>query len=53
MAGMTMSSIFWIFFALAGLALSVVLGLVLYKDVKQESASTKNYREIREEVKTG
>ena len=53
MTGMTMSSIFWIFFALAGLALAVVLGLVLYKDEKQESASRKNYRDIIEEGKTG
>jgi|WetSurMetagenome_2_1015567.scaffolds.fasta_scaffold108180_2 hypothetical protein len=53
MTGMTMSSIFGIFFALAGLALAVVLGLVLYKEEKQESASRKNYRDIIEEGKTG
>ena len=35
MTGMTMSPIFGIFFALVGLALAVVLGLVLYKDKKQ------------------
>jgi hypothetical protein len=53
MAGMTMSPIFGIFFALVGLALAVLLGLVLYKDKNQESVSRKNYQEIREEGKTG
>jgi hypothetical protein len=53
MPGISISPIFAIFFALAGLALAVVLGLVLYKDEKQESASIKNYQEIRAEGKTG
>jgi hypothetical protein len=38
---------------LAGLALAVVLGLVLYRDEKQGSESRKNYRDIIEEGKTG
>jgi hypothetical protein len=41
MTGMTMSPIFGIFFALAGLALAVMLGLVLYKDKNSEEASRK------------
>jgi hypothetical protein len=41
MTGMTMSPIFGIFFALVGLALAVVLGLVLYKDKKLEDVSRK------------
>jgi hypothetical protein len=52
MHGITMSPIFGIFFALAGVALAVLLGRVLYKDEKQESQSRKNYQEIREEGKT-
>ena len=40
MTGMTMSPIFGVFFALAGLALAVLAGLVLYKDKKPEEASS-------------
>ena len=53
MVGTTMSPIFGIFFILAGLALAVLLGLVLYKDKKQESESKKNYQKISEEGQTG
>jgi hypothetical protein len=41
MTGMTMSPIFGIFFALVGLGLAVMLGLVLYKDKNSEEASRK------------
>jgi hypothetical protein len=40
MTGTTISPIFGIFFAFAGLALAVMLGLVLYKDKKPEEASS-------------
>jgi hypothetical protein len=45
----TISPIFGIIFALAGLALAVVLGLVLYQDVKQETASVKESFNLHEE----
>ena len=51
MSGITMNPVFGVLFALAGLALAVVLGVVLYKDEKQESVSRKNYQKIREEGK--
>lgn len=47
MTGMTMSPIFGIFFTLAGLALAVLLGLVLYKDKKQEDVSRKESFKIQ------
>jgi hypothetical protein len=47
MTGMTMSPIFGIFFALVGLALAVVLGLVLYRDKKQENVSRKESFKIQ------
>lgn len=47
MPGMTMSPIFAIFFALAGLALAVLLGVILYKDEKQEDVSRKESFKIQ------
>ena len=44
----TMSPIFGVLFALAGLALAVLLGLVLYKDKNQEVASTRKSLKIQE-----
>jgi len=48
----TMSPIFGVFFALAGLALAVMLGLVLYPVKKKEKASSKKSFEVHEEAKT-
>jgi hypothetical protein len=48
----TMSPIFGIFFALAGLALAVILGLVLYPNEKQKTASSKQSFQVHEESKT-
>jgi hypothetical protein len=48
----TMSPIFGVFFALAGLALAVILGMVVYKDERPEPASTKKPLEIQEEGKS-
>lgn len=47
-----MSLIFGVFFALAGLALAVILGLVLYPDKKQRTASSKQSFQVYEESKT-
>jgi len=47
----TMSPIFGVFFALAGLALAVFLGLVLYPDKKQRTASSKQSFQVHEEGK--
>jgi len=47
MTGTTMSPIFGIFFALAGLALAVMLGIVLYKDKKPEEVSSGESFKIR------
>jgi hypothetical protein len=41
--------IFGVFFAIAGLALAVVLGMALYKDDKPERASTKDSLKLHEE----
>jgi hypothetical protein len=49
---LTMSPIFGVFFALAGLALAVVLGLVLYKDEKRESVLKKTSFKIQERSET-
>lgn len=48
----TISPIFGIIFALAGLALAVILGLVLYQDEKQETVSVKESFTLHEEGKT-
>jgi hypothetical protein len=47
MVGTTMSPIFGIFFALAGLALAVLLGIVLYPDKKKVGVSRKESFKIR------
>jgi hypothetical protein len=47
----TMSPIFGVFFALAGLALAVILGLVLYPNKKQKTASSKQSLRVHEEGK--
>jgi hypothetical protein len=47
MTGMSMSPIFGVFFALAGLALAVLAGIVLYSDKKPEEASSKESIKIR------
>ena len=53
MAGFhTISPIFAVFFAVAGLALAVNLGMLLYPDKKQKSASTKKSVKVREEAET-
>jgi hypothetical protein len=48
----TMSPIFGVFFALAGLALAVILGLVLYPDKKKLKASSKESFKVYEQEKT-
>jgi hypothetical protein len=48
----TMGPIFGIFFALAGLALAVFLGLLLYPHKKREPAPSMKSLEVREEGKT-
>ena len=53
MAGFpTMSPIFGVLFALAGLALAVILGMVLYKDESRETASAGKSLKVREEAET-
>lgn len=48
MHGLTMSPIFGVLFALAGLALAVLLGLVLYKDQDQKEVSARKSIKIQE-----
>jgi hypothetical protein len=48
----TMSPIFGVLFALAGLALAVILGMALYKDERQEPASAKQSLKVRGEAET-
>jgi len=48
----TMSPIFGVFFALAGLALAVILGLVMYPDKKQKTATSKQSFQGQEGGKT-
>ena len=48
----TMSPIFGVFFALAGLALAVILGLVLYPNKKKLKASSKESFKVYEQGKT-
>jgi hypothetical protein len=53
MAGFpTISPVFGVFFAVAGLALAVNLGMVLYPDKKQKTTSTKKSVKFREEADT-
>jgi hypothetical protein len=39
MTGISMSPLFGVFFALVGLALAVLVGIILYQDKKPEEAS--------------
>ena len=48
----TMSPIFGVFFALTGLALAVILGLVMYPDKKQKTATSKQSFQGHEGGKT-
>ena len=53
MAGFpTMSPIFGVFFALAGLALAVFLGMVLYPEKKPETDSAQTTLTSHEEAET-